>query len=165
MLLSPSPPSCLPSTPHTVAPPPSCSEGLDGGGGTEAAPTEGYPPTPSLTSPHCSEGPDGGGGTEAAPTEGYPPTHTHTVSPHCSEGPDGGGGTEAAPTEGYPPTHTHTVSPHCSEGPDGGGGTEAAPTEAHLMLLEDAIRDAVRMRRTVYEGSKDFLMKLFKWVY
>ena len=58
-----------------------------------------------------------------------------------------------------------TVSPHCSEGPDGGGGTEAAPTEAHLMLLEDAIRDAVRMRRTVYEGSKDFLMKLFKWVY
>lgn len=34
--------------------------------------------------------------------------------------------------------------------------------EAHMAALEDAIRDAVRARRSVYEGSKDMLLKLFK---
>ena len=37
-------------------------------------------------------------------------------------------------------------------------------TEAHLMTLEDAIRDAVRVKRSVHEGSKDSLMKMFKCV-
>ena len=32
------------------------------------------------------------------------------------------------------------------------------------MLLEDAIRDEVRMKRSIYETSKDMLLKLFKWV-
>lgn len=35
-------------------------------------------------------------------------------------------------------------------------------SEAHLALLEDAIRDAVRSKRSVYEGSKEMLLKLFK---
>jgi len=41
-------------------------------------------------------------------------------------------------------------------------GSGGALTDAHLMTLEDAIRDAVRMRRSVYEGSKEMLMRLFK---
>eukprot|EP00967_Tisochrysis_lutea_P021058 scaffold23917_cov23-Tisochrysis_lutea.AAC.2 len=39
-----------------------------------------------------------------------------------------------------------------------------AITEAHLATLEDAIRDAVRARRSVYEGSKEMLLRIFKWV-
>ncbi|GAX82495.1 hypothetical protein CEUSTIGMA_g9922.t1 [Chlamydomonas eustigma] len=37
-------------------------------------------------------------------------------------------------------------------------------SDAHMMILEDAIRDAVRNKRSVYEGSKDALLKLFKAV-
>jgi hypothetical protein len=36
-------------------------------------------------------------------------------------------------------------------------------SEAHLAALEDAIRDAVRMKRSVYEGSKESLLKLFRY--
>jgi len=39
-----------------------------------------------------------------------------------------------------------------------------AITEAHLATLEDAIRDAVRARRSVYEGSKEMLLRIFKEV-
>ena len=37
-------------------------------------------------------------------------------------------------------------------------------SEAHLGMLEDSIRDAVRNKRSVYEGSKEMLLKLFKAV-
>ncbi|MEW5311518.1 MAG: hypothetical protein WDW38_003227 [Sanguina aurantia] len=37
-------------------------------------------------------------------------------------------------------------------------------SEADLAALEDAIRDAVRERRSVYEGSKEMLLRLFKSV-
>ena len=50
-----------------------------------------------------------------------------------------------------------------SEAPDG-SGADVVLTEAHLMTLEDAIRDAVRVKRSVHEGSKDSLMKMFKCV-
>jgi hypothetical protein len=42
------------------------------------------------------------------------------------------------------------------------GGSATAISEAHLAALEDAIRDAVRATRSVYEGSKELLMKLFR---
>jgi hypothetical protein len=35
-------------------------------------------------------------------------------------------------------------------------------TTAALGLLEDAIRDALRTNRSVSEGSRDKLMKMFK---
>lgn len=46
-------------------------------------------------------------------------------------------------------------------------GTPGAPgggaiSEAALMALDDEIRDAIRARRTVYESSKDMLMRMFK---
>mmetsp|Transcript_34365 Transcript_34365/g.76299 ORF Transcript_34365/g.76299 Transcript_34365/m.76299 type:complete len:1172 (-) Transcript_34365:306-3821(-) len=44
------------------------------------------------------------------------------------------------------------------------GLVDGGLTEAHLMILEDAIRDALRMRRSVYEGSKEMLLRLFKAV-
>lgn len=31
-----------------------------------------------------------------------------------------------------------------------------------MGALEDALRDAVRARRSVYEGSKEMLLRLFK---
>lgn len=35
-------------------------------------------------------------------------------------------------------------------------------TDAHLMRLEDEIRDALKDRRTIYEVEKDLLKKLIK---
>lgn len=55
----------------------------------------------------------------------------------------------------------------CRRVADAGGAGEGGAgdlSEAHLGALEDAIRDAVRSRRSVYEGSKDLLLRLFKWV-
>ena len=37
-------------------------------------------------------------------------------------------------------------------------------SEAHILALEDAIRDALRLKRSIYEGSKEMLVKLFKEV-
>lgn len=56
---------------------------------------------------------------------------------------------------------------HRSAGPRQGvaASTEFASSgvsEADLAALEDAIRDAVRERRSVYEGSKEMLLRLFK---
>ncbi len=42
------------------------------------------------------------------------------------------------------------------------GGVPAVITEAHLVALEDALRDAARMNRSVYEGSKEMLLRLFR---
>ena len=39
---------------------------------------------------------------------------------------------------------------------------EGVLSEAHLATLEDNIRDALRMKRSVYEGSKELLLKLFQ---
>eukprot|EP00798_Chlamydomonas_sp_ICE-L_P030392 gene30392-35400_t len=48
-----------------------------------------------------------------------------------------------------------------------GGAEGGAPaiTEAHMTALEDQIRDAIRDKRSVYEGSKEMLLKHFKPVY
>ncbi len=56
--------------------------------------------------------------------------------------------------------------PHKLPTTRGGQGGGAAPelTEAYLMILEDALRDAVRQRRTVHETSKDMLVKMFRWL-
>ena len=62
------------------------------------------------------------------------------------------------------PTDPTSPNPRLpSEGPERSGGSTLM-SEAHLMTLEDAIRDAVRQSRSVYEGSKENLMKMFKWV-
>jgi hypothetical protein len=37
-------------------------------------------------------------------------------------------------------------------------------SEALVLALEDAIRDALRLKRSIYEGSKEMLLKLFKEV-
>lgn len=44
--------------------------------------------------------------------------------------------------------------------PSGGEGRPLS--EAHILALEDAIRDALRLKRSIYEGSKDMLVKLFR---
>jgi microtubule-associated protein-like 6 len=48
--------------------------------------------------------------------------------------------------------------------PAAGGGAAAASdlTEARLATLDDAIRDALRARRSVCEDSKALLLRLFK---
>lgn len=55
----------------------------------------------------------------------------------------------------------------CSPGPRRGMAasmdfSSGGVTEADLASLEDAIRDAVREKRSVYEGSKEMLLRLFK---
>ena len=42
------------------------------------------------------------------------------------------------------------------------GGEGRGLSEAHILALEDAIRDALRAKRSIYEGSKEMLVKLFK---
>jgi hypothetical protein len=48
--------------------------------------------------------------------------------------------------------------------PAAGGGAAAASdlTEGRLAALDDAIRDALRTRRSVVEDSKALLLRLFK---
>ncbi len=43
-------------------------------------------------------------------------------------------------------------------------GSDAVPdfSEGRMSSLEDQIRDAVRTKRSVYEGSKQMLLRLFK---
>lgn len=53
--------------------------------------------------------------------------------------------------------------PPCSESGDSPSELQVDQiSEAHLLLLEDAIRDEVRMKRSIHETSKDMLMKMFK---
>jgi hypothetical protein len=50
----------------------------------------------------------------------------------------------------------------------GTGGSFGAPqddneiTDAYLAEIEDAFRDALRTKRTVYEGAKEMLLRLFQ---
>ncbi len=109
----------------------------------------------------------GGGGGRGAPGGGVfgtPPDHGRPAS-------SSGRPRSAAPRmpSGAPPPYTgRDVDPAMqarmaeirqADELDGGGG---GLSEAHLAALEDAIRDALRNKRSVYEGSKEMLLRLFK---
>ncbi|KAJ9506292.1 hypothetical protein QJQ45_013870, partial [Haematococcus lacustris] len=102
----------------------------------------------------------GGGGVRVSGGFGAPP-------PVPGRPPSRGGqsGRSAAPSvmDSSQRELAHLRSIEASDG-GGGSGISGPLSEAHLAALEDAIRDAVRAHRSVYESSKEMLLKLFKAV-
>jgi hypothetical protein len=63
----------------------------------------------------------------------------------------------------HPATQIYLLHCACSAHAAGAGAAAASDlTEGRLAVLDDAIRDALRVRRSVVEDSKALLLRLFK---
>eukprot|EP00879_Flechtneria_rotunda_P027973 GHRR01030042.1.p1 GENE.GHRR01030042.1~~GHRR01030042.1.p1 ORF type:complete len:406 (+),score=141.79 GHRR01030042.1:199-1416(+) len=62
------------------------------------------------------------------------------------------------------PVQARSFNKSSSQAAGGGAAAASDLSEARLATLEDAIRDALRTRRSVYEDSKTLLLRLFKGV-